>query len=72
MYSNSDICTLIFIVHSLKLRGYVLLTVSRLSVVLPVHADGTNSISALLLCLPQGSAFLEATKLALTSAAIRN
>lgn len=59
-------------VHSLKVRDYVLLTVSILAVVLPVHEDGTNSILALLLCLPQGTAFLEATKLALASAAIRN
>lgn len=59
-------------VDSLKVCDYVLLTVSRLAVVLPVHADDTNSILALLLCLPQGSAFLEATKLALDSAAIRN
>lgn len=59
-------------VHSLKERDSVLLTVSRLAVVLLVHGDGTNSILALLLCLPQGSAFLEATKLALASAALRN
>ena len=59
-------------VRSLKVRDCVLLTVSRLAVVLLVHGDGTNSILALLLCLPQGSAFLEATKLALASAALRN
>lgn len=58
--------------NSLKARDYVLLTVSRLAVVLPVHGDGTNSVLALLPCLPQGSAFLEATKLALARADTRN
>lgn len=59
-------------VYSLKVCDYVLRTVSRLAVVLLVHGDSTNNILGLLLCLPQGSAFLEATKLALASAAIRN
>ena len=59
-------------VHGLKVNDYMLLTVSRLAVVLLVYGDGTNNILALLLCLPRGSSFLEATKLASASAAICN
>lgn len=53
-------------------EGARLLTVSRLAAVLLVHGDGTNSILAWLLCLPQSLAFLEATKSALTGGAIHN
>lgn len=53
-------------------EGSRLLAVNRLAVVVPAHGDGTNNILALSLGLPQGTAFLEATKLALASTAIRN
>lgn len=60
------------IVRSRKVHDCTPLAVRRLVAALPAYGDGTNNILALLLCLPRGSAFQEATKLALAITAIRN